>query len=216
MIQQNSPFPGGKPALHFAMRCSRVRVATRGAPSRVRRPGTALPDRSLQTTDSWSTGARSTCQAPSSLWRTPNGCRCSTSLPTNGPPSRCRCGSPSWRRRVGLPFGIAIAWLLARKSFWGKTLFDGIIHLPLVLPPVVTGYLLLITFGRRGLLGAFLADHLGIVLSFRWTGAALACGIMGFPLLVRADQARRSRRSINTSSRLPRRSAPAALRILPP
>jgi molybdate transport system permease protein len=86
---------------------------------------------------------------------------------------------------VALPFGIAIAWLLARKNFWGKALLDGIIHLPLVLPPVVTGYLLLISFGRRGLIGAFLADHFGIVFSFRWTGAALACGIMGFPLLVR-------------------------------
>src|ERR1700726_667028 len=78
-----------------------------------------------------------------------------------------------------------MAWLLARKSFWGKTLLDGVVHLPLVLPPVVTGYLLLIWFGRRGLLGAFLADHLGIVFSFRWTGAALACGVMSFPLLVR-------------------------------
>src|SRR3954469_13172784 len=87
---------------------------------------------------------------------------------------------------VALPFGMAIAWLLARKEFWGKTLLDGIVHLPLVLPPVVTGYLLLIWFGRRGVAGAFLADRFGIVLSFRWTGAALACGIMGFPLLVRA------------------------------
>jgi molybdate transport system permease protein len=86
---------------------------------------------------------------------------------------------------VALPFGIALAWLLARQNFWGKTLLDGIIHLPLVLPPVVTGYLLLISFGRRGVIGAFLADHFGIVFSFRWTGAALACGIMGFPLLVR-------------------------------
>src|SRR3954469_8858420 len=86
---------------------------------------------------------------------------------------------------VALPFGMAVAWLLARKDFWGKTLLDGIIHLPLVLPPVVTGYLLLISFGRRGPIGAFLADHFGIVFSFRWTGAALACGIMGFPLLVR-------------------------------
>ena len=86
---------------------------------------------------------------------------------------------------VALPFGIAIAWLLARKQFWGKTLLDGVVHLPLVLPPVVTGYLLLISFGRRGAVGAFLADHFGIVFSFRWTGAALACGIMGFPLLVR-------------------------------
>jgi molybdate transport system permease protein len=85
-----------------------------------------------------------------------------------------------------LPFGLAIAWLLARKSFYGKALLDGIIHLPLVLPPVVTGYLLLIWFGRKGPIGSFLYDTLGIVFSFRWTGAALACGVMGFPLLVRA------------------------------
>jgi molybdate transport system permease protein len=85
-----------------------------------------------------------------------------------------------------LPFGIAIAWLLARRSFWGKSLLDGLVHLPLVLPPVVTGYLLLIWFGRRGVIGSFLADTFGIVLSFRWTGAALACAVMGFPLLVRA------------------------------
>jgi molybdate transport system permease protein len=86
---------------------------------------------------------------------------------------------------VALPFGIAVAWLLARKDFWGKALLDGLVHLPLVLPPVVTGYLLLISFGRRGPIGAFLAEHFGIVFAFRWTGAALACGIMGFPLLVR-------------------------------
>ena len=86
---------------------------------------------------------------------------------------------------VALPFGIAIATLLARKSFWGKSLLDAVVHLPLVLPPVVTGYLLLITFGRKAPVGAFLADHFGIVFSFRWTGAALACGIMSFPLLVR-------------------------------
>src|SRR5438093_3700931 len=86
---------------------------------------------------------------------------------------------------VALPFGVGVAWLLARKDFWGKTLLDGVIHLPLVLPPVVTGYLLLIWFGRRGPIGAFLSDWFGIVFSFRWTGAALACGIMGFPLLVR-------------------------------
>ena len=87
---------------------------------------------------------------------------------------------------VALPFGIAIAYLLARKSFWGKSLLDAVVHLPLVLPPVVTGYLLLITFGRKAPVGAFLADHIGIVFSFRWTGAALACGIMAFPLMVRA------------------------------
>jgi molybdate transport system permease protein len=87
---------------------------------------------------------------------------------------------------VALPFGIAIATLLARKEFWGKALLDAVVLLPLVLPPVVTGYLLLITFGRRAPVGAFLADHFGIVFSFRWTGAALACGIMAFPLMVRA------------------------------
>ncbi|HKC33281.1 MAG TPA: molybdate ABC transporter permease subunit [Xanthobacteraceae bacterium] len=87
---------------------------------------------------------------------------------------------------VALPFGVAVAWLLARKEFWGKALLDGLVHLPLVLPPVVTGYLLLISFGRKGPIGAFLADTFGIVFSFRWTGAALACGVMGFPLLVRA------------------------------
>jgi molybdate transport system permease protein len=87
---------------------------------------------------------------------------------------------------VALPFGIAVAWLLARKNFWGKALLDGIVHLPLVLPPVVTGYLLLLYFGRKGPIGSFLAEYFGIVFSFRWTGAALACGIMGFPLLVRA------------------------------
>lgn len=86
---------------------------------------------------------------------------------------------------VGTPLGIAIAWLLARRDFWGKSLIDALIYLPLVLPPVVTGYLLLLTFGRRGLIGAWLADHLGIVFAFRWTGAALACGVMGFPLMVR-------------------------------
>lgn len=85
-----------------------------------------------------------------------------------------------------LPAGIGIAWLLARKKFYGKALIDALVHLPLVLPPVVTGYLLLIWFGRRGVIGSFLADYFGIVFSFRWTGAALACGVMGFPLMVRA------------------------------
>jgi len=87
---------------------------------------------------------------------------------------------------VTLPFGIAIAYLLARKSFWGKSLVDAVVYLPLVLPPVVTGYLLLITLGRKAPLGAFLDQHFGIVFSFRWTGAALACGVMAFPLMVRA------------------------------
>ena len=87
---------------------------------------------------------------------------------------------------IALPFGVAIAFVLARREFWGKALLDAVVHLPLVLPPVVTGYLLLITFGRRAPVGAFLADTFGIVLSFRWTGAALACGVMAFPLMVRA------------------------------
>ena len=87
---------------------------------------------------------------------------------------------------ASLPFGIAVALLLARRDFWGKSLVNGLVHLPLVLPPVVTGYLLLLTFGKRGPVGSFLDDAFGIVFSFRWTGAALACAVMGFPLMVRA------------------------------
>ena len=87
---------------------------------------------------------------------------------------------------VALPFGVAVAWLLARKEFWGKSLLNGVIYLPLVLPPVVTGYLLLLAFGRKGPAGAFLAEHFGVVFAFRWTGAALACGVMSFPLMVGA------------------------------
>jgi molybdate transport system permease protein len=87
---------------------------------------------------------------------------------------------------VSLPFGIAFALLLARGRFWGKSVLNGVIHMPLILPPVVTGFILLILFGRKGPIGAFLDAHFGIVFSFRWTGAALACGIMGFPLMVRS------------------------------
>ena len=87
---------------------------------------------------------------------------------------------------ASLPFGVAVAFLLARGRFPGRTLIDGIVHLPLVMPPVVTGYLLLLMFGRRGPIGRFLEETFGIVLAFRWTGAALACAIMGFPLMVRA------------------------------
>jgi molybdate transport system permease protein len=87
---------------------------------------------------------------------------------------------------ASLPFGVLAAYALARWRFPGRTLVDGIVHLPLVLPPVVTGYLLLILFGRRGPVGAFLDQHFGIVFSFRWTGAALAAAVMGFPLMVRA------------------------------
>jgi molybdate transport system permease protein len=87
---------------------------------------------------------------------------------------------------ASLPLGIVTALVLARGRFPGKTLLDGLVHLPLVLPPVVTGYALLILFGRRGPIGMWLYDTFGIVLSFRWTGAALACAVMGFPLMVRA------------------------------
>jgi len=87
---------------------------------------------------------------------------------------------------VTLPFGIALATLLARKDFWGKALVEAIVYLPLVLPPVVTGYLLLITLGRKAPVGAFLDQHFGIVFSFRWTGAVISCGVMAFPLMVRA------------------------------
>jgi len=87
---------------------------------------------------------------------------------------------------ASLPFAIAVALVLARSNFRGKALLDSLVHLPLVLPPVVTGYALLVLFGRRGPIGAFLEQWFGIVLSFRWTGAALAAAIMGFPLMVRA------------------------------
>jgi molybdate transport system permease protein len=81
--------------------------------------------------------------------------------------------------------GLLVAWLLAKRTFPGRAVLDGLVHLPLILPPVVTGYLLLLTLGRRGLVGAWLAEA-GIVFAFRWTGAALACAVMGFPLMVRA------------------------------
>ena len=87
---------------------------------------------------------------------------------------------------ASLPLGLGVGLLLARGRFWGKSLLDAIVHMPLILPPVVTGYLLLVGFGRRGPIGEFLYDWFGIVLSFRWTGAALACAVMGFPLMVRA------------------------------
>jgi molybdate transport system permease protein len=81
---------------------------------------------------------------------------------------------------------ILVAHALARGRFWGRGALDVLVHLPLVLPPVVTGYLLLLGFGRRGPIGSFLAETFGIVFAFRWTGAALACAVMGFPLMVRA------------------------------
>ncbi|HEV2559430.1 MAG TPA: molybdate ABC transporter permease subunit [Microvirga sp.] len=87
---------------------------------------------------------------------------------------------------ASLPLGIAAAYALARGRFPGRALLDGVIHLPLVLPPVVTGYLLLLAFGRRGPVGSALEACCGIVFSFRWTGAALAAAVMAFPLMVRA------------------------------
>lgn len=85
-----------------------------------------------------------------------------------------------------LPLGIAIAWILVRCQFPGKALLDSLIHLPLVLPPVVVGYLLLVGFGRRGVLGTFFHDWFGITFAFNWRGAVLAAGVMSFPLMVRA------------------------------
>ena len=87
---------------------------------------------------------------------------------------------------ASLPFAIAVAYALARGRFYGKTELDVIVHLPLVMPPVVTGWLLLIGFGRNGPLGEFFERVFGLVFAFRWTGAALAAGVMGFPLMVRA------------------------------
>lgn len=95
-----------------------------------------------------------------------------------------------WVASIGiaasLPFGLFVAYALARWRFPGKLLLDGLVHMPLVLPPVVTGYILLILFGRRGPVGAFFEQTFGLVFSFRWTGAALAAAVMGFPLMVRA------------------------------
>jgi molybdate transport system permease protein len=89
---------------------------------------------------------------------------------------------------ASLPFAIAAALVLARGRFWGRGLLNVAVHLPLVLPPVVTGYLLLLGFGRRGPIGQFLEHWFGITFAFRWTGAALAAAVMGFPLMVRAIQ----------------------------
>ena len=90
-----------------------------------------------------------------------------------------------WATLLSLPLGIFVAYALARWTFPGKQLLNGLVHLPLILPPVVTGYILLLTFGTRGPIGSFLADW-GIVLAFRWTGAAVAAAVMAFPLMVRA------------------------------
>src|SRR6185437_14326893 len=94
----------------------------------------------------------------------------------------------TWATLASLPLGILVAMILARGRFYGRALLNALVLLPLVLPPVVTGYVLLLLFGRQGPLGHWLDTHLGIVFAFRWTGAALACAIMGFPLMVRAIQ----------------------------
>lgn len=91
-----------------------------------------------------------------------------------------------WAVLVSLPLGVLVAYALARWEFWGKQVLNGLVHLPLILPPVVTGYLLLLTFGRKGWVGSTLDQWFGIVFAFRWTGAALAAGVMAFPLMVRA------------------------------
>ncbi len=91
-----------------------------------------------------------------------------------------------WAVAASLPLGILAAWVLARLRFPGKNLLDGLVHLPLVLPPVVTGYLLLVMLGRNGIIGALLYKYLGVVLAFNWKGAVLAAAVMAFPLLVRA------------------------------
>jgi molybdate transport system permease protein len=91
-----------------------------------------------------------------------------------------------WATLLSLPLGIFVAYALARWEFWGKQVLNGLVHLPLILPPVVTGYLLLLTFGRKGYVGQFLDEWFGIVLAFRWTGAVLAAAVMAFPLMMRA------------------------------
>ena len=91
-----------------------------------------------------------------------------------------------WATLISLPVGVFVAFALARWNFRGRQLLNGLVHLPLILPPVVTGYLLLSTFGRKGFLGQYLDQWFGIVLAFRWTGAALAAAVMAFPLMVRA------------------------------
>ncbi|WP_377507614.1 molybdate ABC transporter permease subunit [Octadecabacter sp. R77987] len=91
-----------------------------------------------------------------------------------------------WATVISLPFGIAVALVLARRRFWGRGVLNILVHLPLVMPPVVTGYLLLLGFGRNGPLGQVFESLFGLIFAFRWTGAALAAAIMGFPLMVRA------------------------------
>jgi len=91
----------------------------------------------------------------------------------------------AWSTAVSLPLAVAAAHLLARRDFWGKEVLNALLHMPLVLPPVVTGYLLLLLLGRRGLVGAWLEQTFGLVFAFRWTGAVVAAAVVAFPLMVR-------------------------------
>ena len=91
-----------------------------------------------------------------------------------------------WAVIISLPLAVALAWVLARLNFWGKIVLDGFIHLPLVVPPVVVGYFLLVVLGRNGVIGHWLYDTFGLTFAFNWKGAAVAAGVMGFPLFVRA------------------------------
>lgn len=91
-----------------------------------------------------------------------------------------------WSVAASLPFGVLFAWLLARREFFGKNIVNGLIHLPLVVPPVVVGYVLLVLLGRKGLIGEPLYELLGVTVAFKWQGAAVASAVMGFPLMVRA------------------------------
>ncbi|MDX1423728.1 MAG: ABC transporter permease subunit, partial [Kiloniellales bacterium] len=91
-----------------------------------------------------------------------------------------------WSVAASLPLGLAVAWLLARREFVGKNVLNGVVHLPLVLPPVVVGYLLLVLLGRQGPIGRLLHDGLGLTVAFTWQGAAVAAAVMAFPLMVRA------------------------------
>jgi len=90
-----------------------------------------------------------------------------------------------WAVVCSLPFGVLLAWVLSRRDFFGKSLLDGLLHLPLVLPPVVIGYLLLVALGRQGLIGKMLYEHFGVSIAFTWKGAVAASAVMAFPLLVR-------------------------------
>jgi molybdate transport system permease protein len=116
---------------------------------------------------------------------------------------------------ASLPAAVLAGYALARWSFPGKSLLNGLLHLPLVLPPVVTGYLLLLSFGRQGPVGSFLYDTLGITFSFRWTGAALAAAVMAFPLMLRAIRLSFERLT-GASKRRPELSAPGPWQHLQP